>query len=89
MKNEEPISIIVKDFYFFESAEYLLKYYIQNLPHKNDGLIFTKIDDAPYKPGTCNYIIKWKPPHMNSIDFLVVPNQSLEDFSLVVNMNNY
>lgn len=38
------------------------------LMHENDGLIFT-IDACPYYPGTCNEIIKWKPPHMNTIDF--------------------
>lgn len=27
-----------------------------------------------YKPGTDDSIIKWKPPHMNTIDFLLVPN---------------
>ena len=39
---------------------------------KNDGLIFT-VDACPYYPGTCNEIIKWKPPHMNSIDFEMKP----------------
>lgn len=38
------------------------------LMHENDGLIFT-IDAVPYFPGTCNEIIKWKPAHMNTIDF--------------------
>ena len=38
------------------------------LMHENDGLIFT-INACPYYPGTCNEIIKWKPPHMNTIDY--------------------
>jgi mRNA guanylyltransferase len=38
------------------------------LLHENDGLIFT-IDACPYYPGTCEEIVKWKPPHMNTIDF--------------------
>ena len=38
------------------------------LMHENDGLIFT-INAVPYYPGTCNEIIKWKPAHMNTIDF--------------------
>ena len=41
------------------------------LLHNNDGLIYT-IDACPYYPGTCEDIIKWKPPHMNSIDFSFV-----------------
>jgi len=36
--------------------------------HENDGLIFT-IDKCPYYPDTCHDVIKWKPPHMNSVDF--------------------
>ena len=38
------------------------------LMHENDGLIFT-VDACPYYPGTCPEIIKWKPAHLNSIDF--------------------
>ena len=38
------------------------------LPHGNDGLIFTPID-APYKAGTDETLFKWKPPHLNSVDF--------------------
>lgn len=64
-------------------TEYLLNYYIKNIPHNNDGLIFTRVFDSPYKPGTCDYIIKWKPPQMNSIDFLVVPNENLFDLDIV------
>lgn len=42
------------------------------LIHENDGLIFT-LDACPYYPGTCNEIIKWKPVHMNTIDFKFFP----------------
>lgn len=39
------------------------------LLHENDGLIFT-VDKCPYYPGTCMHVLKWKPLHMNTIDFL-------------------
>lgn len=41
------------------------------LLHENDGLIFT-VDQCPYYSGTCTEIMKWKPPHMNTIDFQLI-----------------
>ena len=41
---------------------------LPNLPHGNDGLIFT-CKDTPYIMGTDEHILKWKPEHENSIDF--------------------
>ena len=39
----------------------------QMLMHENDGLIFT-VDKCPYYPDIAPDIIKWKPPHMNTVD---------------------
>lgn len=47
------------------------------LLHENDGLIFT-VDACPYYPGTCDEIIKWKPPHMNTVDFELVKLKEIE-----------
>jgi mRNA guanylyltransferase len=41
---------------------------LPNLPHGNDGLIFT-CKDTEYVMGTDEHILKWKPEHENSIDF--------------------
>ncbi|CAG8501878.1 6872_t:CDS:10 [Acaulospora colombiana] len=41
---------------------------LQTLKHGSDGLIFTALS-APYTIGTCETMLKWKPPTENSIDF--------------------
>jgi mRNA guanylyltransferase len=49
-------------------TEMMFKSVLPNLPHGNDGLIFTCVK-TPYKPGTDQHILKWKPENENSIDF--------------------
>ena len=41
---------------------------LPNLPHGNDGLIFT-CRNSPYIPGTDEHILKWKSKSDNSVDF--------------------
>lgn len=41
---------------------------MKKLGHKTDGLIFNR-NDEEYISGTCEYLLKWKPPELNSIDF--------------------
>ncbi|KAL8953567.1 MAG: hypothetical protein Q9222_000562 [Ikaeria aurantiellina] len=50
--------------------EMMFKEILPNLPHGNDGLIFTCRNTA-YQFGTDPHILKWKPPEENSIDFLL------------------
>lgn len=42
----------------------------EKLKHGSDGLIFTPIN-APYRSGTAPRLLKWKPPHLNSVDFVI------------------
>jgi len=42
------------------------------LPYHVDGLIFIPaVDPYPTRPGSWKHLFKWKPPSLNSIDFLV------------------
>ncbi len=39
---------------------------------KSDGIIFTPINEKyPEKGGSWPHLLKWKPPHLNTIDFLI------------------
>ncbi|KAJ1894773.1 Dcp1p-Dcp2p decapping enzyme complex alpha subunit [Kickxella alabastrina] len=64
---------VVAEVKLFERSYGVQKVYDQIIPrlyHKSDGLIFTAVK-APYMPGTCNTIVKWKPAGENSIDFKI------------------
>ncbi|KAI5172391.1 mRNA guanylyltransferase [Nematocida sp. LUAm3] len=50
---------------------------IPQLTHENDGMIFTRVDH-PYTPGSCKAYLKWKPPYLNSVDFLLKASKTIE-----------
>ncbi|ORE00028.1 MCE1 [Hepatospora eriocheir] len=56
---------MIRSYYF----DYVLKS-ILKLKHENDGLIFTPVNE-PYELYTQTNILKWKPPSLNTLDFLV------------------
>ncbi|KAJ1809740.1 Dcp1p-Dcp2p decapping enzyme complex alpha subunit [Coemansia sp. RSA 2598] len=66
--------VAMKQFQPSYTAEHIYRDVIPTLGHQSDGLIFTSCA-APYIPGTCDYIIKWKPASENSVDLVarVVP----------------
>lgn len=57
-----------KSFQFAYGTEMLFKTILPSLQHGNDGLIFT-CRETPYKFGTDEHILKWKPAMENTIDF--------------------
>lgn len=67
----QPFHLVMKRMEFPYVAEMMFKEKIPNLPHGNDGLIFT-CKDTPYEFGTDQHILKWKPPKENTIDFRLV-----------------
>lgn len=50
------------------ALEEMFNHKLPNLPHGNDGLVFT-CKGTTYISGTDEHILKWKPAHENSIDF--------------------
>lgn len=64
----EPFKVAEKGFFYLKDARKTLEL---KVTHEKDGLIFQPVD-APYTGGTCHEILKWKPPHLNSVDFRLV-----------------
>lgn len=63
----------------FNVIDFMLKKYIKCLTHENDGLIFNH-EEKEYVLGSTNSAyIKWKPAHLNTVDFMIVPNLNLEE----------
>jgi mRNA guanylyltransferase len=66
--HNEPFKVKEKELHPPYSLSLMFGKVLPNLPHGNDGLVFT-CKGTPYKFGTDEHILKWKPPHENTIDF--------------------
>ncbi|GBN11275.1 mRNA-capping enzyme [Araneus ventricosus] len=72
---QEPFSVRPKDFWDVTSAKQILgEKFRKEMSHEVDGLIFQPVPD-PYTGGRCPDVLKWKPPHLNSVDFKLVITQ--------------
>lgn len=70
-KRKEPFRIRIKPFWDIErTKERVLDTIIPVLNHPNDGLIFSPANE-PYNMFTNPDLLKWKPPELNSMDFLL------------------
>lgn len=76
--SEQPFHVMMKKLEKAYGIEMMLKDILPTLTHGNDGLIFT-CRTTPYITGTDQHILKWKPPHENTIDFRL----QLGDFPIV------
>ncbi|KAF2150706.1 mRNA-capping enzyme subunit alpha [Myriangium duriaei CBS 260.36] len=65
---EQPFEVAAKDLQKAYGIEMMFRDVLPNLPHGNDGLVFT-CRTSEYSIGTDQHIIKWKPPAENTIDF--------------------
>jgi mRNA guanylyltransferase len=63
-----PFALKEKKTYPAYSIRQMFDNVLPTLKHGNDGLIFT-CKSTPYQCGTDRHILKWKPPHENTIDF--------------------
>ncbi|KAF2277011.1 mRNA-capping enzyme subunit alpha [Westerdykella ornata] len=64
----EPFRVKEKQMFPPYSIRDMFEVILPKLPHGNDGLVFT-CKTTPYRFGTDPHILKWKPPHENTIDF--------------------
>lgn len=64
----QPFQLQLKKMELPYGTEMMFRDILPKLPHGNDGLIFT-CKTTPYVAGTDPHILKWKPPHENTIDF--------------------
>jgi mRNA guanylyltransferase len=69
-KNHRAFAVEDKSTQFSYGIEMMFREIIPKVKriHGNDGLIFT-CRSTPYKIGTDEHILKWKPPSENTIDF--------------------
>ncbi|XP_052895122.1 mRNA-capping enzyme [Anopheles moucheti] len=71
-RSREPFSVRLKNFWDISQSQALLgPKFKEQLLHEPDGLIYQPSLD-PYESGVCPRVLKWKPHHMNSIDFRLV-----------------
>jgi mRNA guanylyltransferase len=63
-----PFLVEFKNMEFSYAIDMMFKKILPELRHGSDGLIFT-CRNSPYKHGTDDKILKWKPESENSIDF--------------------
>jgi mRNA guanylyltransferase len=64
----QPFGLQLKKMEVSYGSQMMFRVVLPKLPHGNDGLIFT-CKNTPYVAGTDPHILKWKPPHENTIDF--------------------
>lgn len=64
----QAFKFVMKDMQFSYGITKMFNEVLPSLTHGNDGLIFT-CRETPYKCGTDEHILKWKPADENSVDF--------------------
>lgn len=79
----QPFEVVAKDLQKAYGVEMMFRDVLPNLPHGNDGLVFT-CRTSDYTIGTDEHIVKWKPPEENTIDFRL----QIVEFPHLTNLSN-
>lgn len=66
----QAFKLVMKDMQLAYGISKMLHEVLPSLTHGNDGLIFT-CRETPYKYGTDEHILKWKPADENTVDFML------------------
>jgi len=70
-RQSEIFGVRIKPFYELSATSQLISNKFKlSIAHPTDGLIYQPVK-LEYKPFTSPMILKWKPPEMNSLDFLL------------------
>lgn len=64
----QAFKLVMKDMQFSYAVTKMFTDVLPSLTHHHDGLIFTCVE-TPYKCGTDNHTMKWKPAEENTVDF--------------------
>lgn len=76
--NSSLYKILCKDYYFgnvFSASKKILNS-INEKVYKNDGLVFTPVNEPYPKTKKWSNLLKWKPAELNTIDFFAVKIES-------------
>ena len=85
-KNKTPsVDFYIKDYYTFDKMHELYDI-SKSFNHENDGIILN-YDDYPYYQGTSDEVFKWKPAHLNTIDFEIKEVDIENNSFIVLNVN--
>eukprot|EP00928_Gymnodinium_smaydae_P071890 TRINITY_DN55365_c0_g1_i1.p1 TRINITY_DN55365_c0_g1~~TRINITY_DN55365_c0_g1_i1.p1 ORF type:complete len:429 (+),score=59.17 TRINITY_DN55365_c0_g1_i1:41-1327(+) len=68
-RHSESVELCLKDFFEIWQMRQVIEL-AEQLPHRSDGLVFTPVC-VPYRVGTCPSLLKWKPSHLNTVDFML------------------
>jgi len=85
----ENITFSTQIAYHLEELSQIFTKHITELPYKTDGLVFTPADW--YKLGFNKFLLKWKPPQLNTVDFLlrvIRDSKNVNHYSLSVISEN-